>query len=103
MSVSIRKNGFANLLNVLENAAHEIPAQAALETAALAKELAPQDSGHLKSRIHATEDGAVLSEATYSAEVEFGTSNTPAHPFLTPAAHAAASRIADIAKQIIPH
>ncbi|MGB9672230.1 MAG: HK97-gp10 family putative phage morphogenesis protein [Candidatus Norongarragalinales archaeon] len=60
----------------------------AAEVQALAKQLAPVRTGHLRSSIYAkisewvAEIGA---EATYALFVEFGTRSMQAHPYLYPA------------------
>ena len=52
--------------------------------AAKVRELAPVDTGHLRSTVTATDDGVIVS-AMYAAWVEFGTVRIVARPFVRPA------------------
>jgi HK97 gp10 family phage protein len=60
-----------------------------LDIESTAKELAPVDTGLLRSGIHAnitgTYAGSVTSEAKYAVHVEFGTRKMAAQPHLYPA------------------
>jgi HK97 gp10 family phage protein len=67
------------------------------------------ESGHLRDRIYAspatiegrTITARVISPASYSKFLEFGTRNTPAHPFLRPAAHEGREALkADVAASV---
>jgi HK97 gp10 family phage protein len=77
----------ARLDNIVDQGARDV-AEAIVKDA---QERVPVASGDLRDSIHAerTEEGyAVLagdSDTPYGHLVEFGTSNTPAHPFLIPA------------------
>lgn len=67
-------------------------------TARDAQGFAPVLTGYLKSRIRATAAGLmgrVVSEADYGGYVEHGTSDTPAQPYMRPAAELAAPRLAE--------
>lgn len=62
----------------------------------LARQLAPVDTGALRASIRVTPDAPALrvevqaggASAPYAAYVEYGTSRSPAQPYLTPAARA---------------
>lgn len=63
-----------------------------------AREFAPVLTGYLVSKIRATAvglAGRVVSEADYGGYVERGTSDTPAQPYMRPAAEIAAPRLAE--------
>lgn len=77
----------------LDNQLDEVARYTAEAIAAQAKGRVPVDSGNLKRSIHVDRKGeaeyAVVAgddDAFYGHMVEFGTSNTPPHPFLIPAA-----------------
>jgi HK97 gp10 family phage protein len=61
----------------------------ATDIASDASRIAPRDTGFLANniRVESVDDRSarVISEAPYSGHVEFGTSDTPAQPFLRPA------------------
>ena len=62
-----------------------------------AKRLAPVDTGRLRSSIFSQPDGPdvlVGASASYAAFQEFGTRYQHAQPFMTPAIHAVAQRVA---------
>ena len=62
-----------------------------------AKRLAPVDTGRLRSSIYSEPDGPdviVGASAEYAAYVEYGTRYQHAQPFMTPAIHAVAQRVA---------
>lgn len=73
---------------------------AAEEVAAKAKELAPVLTGALRDSIRVEHpldaspqaEAQVVAGVPYSAYVEFGTTDTPMHPFLRPAADAVVGR-----------
>ena len=56
----------------------------AQKIAARASDLAPRDTGFLAENVH-EQDGNVVSEASYSDDIEFGTRYMQAQPFLRPA------------------
>jgi HK97 gp10 family phage protein len=66
-----------------------VVASTLLEIEADAKDLAPVDSGLLRSSIHANFKGAFAGSISvnvdYASYVEFGTSKRRAQPYLTPA------------------
>lgn len=64
-----------------------------------AKRSAPVLTGGFRDSIHVAwdgETGSVISDSDHSAYVEFGTSDTPAHPTITPAFQAGLSHVQDI-------
>lgn len=68
------------------------------ETAADAREFAPVLTGDLRSKIRAMSlglVGRVVSESDHGGYVEHGTSDTPAQPYMRPAAELAGPRLAD--------
>ena len=75
-----------------QDAAAEAVSASAGRCAQLARELAPVDSGELRSGIHVRvrgrHDADVVSSAAHSAMVEFGTSKMPPRPFMMSAARA---------------
>jgi len=67
---------------------HRLLASWAADVKALAKQLAPVRTGHLRSSIYAKIQGWVAeigAEATYALFVEFGTRYMQAQPYLYPA------------------
>ena len=80
-------------LSKLADAADDIVREALLTTAAdivnLSKQLAPVDTGALKESISADPVSStrvlIGSDRDYSPFVEYGTSQSPAQPYLTPA------------------
>jgi HK97 gp10 family phage protein len=70
-------------------AADRVLAEHANEVAQLAKELAPVKTGKLRDSIQVVRDGdlhyKVEATAPYAADVELGTANMEAEPFLFPA------------------
>jgi HK97 gp10 family phage protein len=70
-------------------AMREILSQIAQETAIVAKQLAPVDTGRLRESIAVMQEGdlkfTVVAGAPYAAYVEFGTANQSPQPYLTPA------------------
>jgi HK97 gp10 family phage protein len=67
-------------------------------TARDAQTFAPVRTGYLKAHIRAMSaglTGTVTSEADYGGYVEHGTSDTPAQPYMRPAADLAGPRLAD--------
>lgn len=73
----------------LKSAGAQACVASARQGARLARETAPVDSGRLRASISAREQGggaAVIADAPYAAAVEFGTSRSPAQPFLLPMA-----------------
>jgi HK97 gp10 family phage protein len=65
-----------------------MPLPACQYIAKKARSLAPVDTGYLRDHIHAMKTGKtaiVISDAPYSAFVEFGTRKMAAQPFIRPA------------------
>lgn len=111
-------NLFPELAKKLHDTVSELVRKAAFDVEAMAKDLAPVDTGHLKSSLYVVPgggkggstygqnvegDGALLPEvqaptsdqeaivavgADYGIFVEMGTSHMSAQPYLTPAAEA---------------
>lgn len=92
--VVIKKAGFnfAGLSSRMRSAiAAELNA-AAEQGVSIAQQLAPVDTGFMRDHITQTETATadslrmeITSEAEYSALVEYGTVNSEAQPFMTPA------------------
>lgn len=78
-------NHFARLADQIERAGQEIDRETITEIASDAERRAPRRTGHLASTISAAETGVEVG-ADYAPYVEYGTSDTAAQPFLTPAA-----------------
>lgn len=71
----------------------------AADVKALAEQLAPVKTGHLRGSIYARVQGwaaDVGAEATYASSVEFGTRHRQARPFLFPAVHEHLPRLEQI-------
>lgn len=92
MTATVRVLGVPQLLSRFARAAAlgQVATTAATNTlgedvATDARTLAPVDTGALRDSIHA-EPGKVVVEVPYAAFVEYGTSDTPAQPYLRPAA-----------------
>lgn len=88
VSVKVKSNRLPGLSNRVSTKANDVAKESADFTAALARQLAPVDSGDLKSSISVEKDGdgyVVAPHTPYDIFVEFGTSDSPAQPFLTPA------------------
>lgn len=72
-----------------------------------AKSRVPVDSGDLRDRIHIEQDGddvlvvAGDKQVFYGHLVEFGTSHTPARPFLIPALEAKSGEIVEFASRAL--
>ena len=70
-------------------AMREILSQIASETAIVAKQLCPVDTGRLRESIAVMQEGdlkfTIVAGASYASFVEFGTSNQSPQPYMTPA------------------
>ncbi len=75
-------------------------AQAAQEVAERAQELAPAQSGSLRSSIQA-QGNSVTATAPHAAALELGTQHTRAQPFLRPALLELRERITQLVAQTI--
>lgn len=73
----------------IETATRKAPLEIAEGIAKRAKELAPEDTGFLKSSIYAESisdtEAVVKADAYYSGYVEYGTSKMSAQPYMRPA------------------
>jgi len=84
-----------------EVAAREATDALADEVVGLARAYVPVDTGNLQASIQKGE-GGVYSDVEYAPFVEYGTSDTPAQPFMRPAADSANdSRALSVAKAIM--
>jgi len=75
-------------LKSLEDIGHVAPLAAAQYVAKRARDYAPVDTGYMRDHIHAKKDGdsaVVISEATYTGFVEWGTRFMNPRPFIRPA------------------
>ena len=75
----------------IQKQAHRLLASWAADVKALARQLVPVRTGHLRSSIYAEVRGWVVrigAEATYALFVEFGTRYMQARPYLYPAIQA---------------
>ena len=89
-TVTVRFNKVPQLSGNLRKLAAEAVEGAALQTEAIAKPLAPVDTGFLRSSIQAAKgDNELTWEVAVGAEygifLEHGTVHMPARPFITPA------------------
>ena len=78
-----------NLARQLETACAQALCTTAAQGAALARQMAPVQSGALRASIHVQEHGmqaAVIAGASHAAPVEYGTSRMAARPFMLPMA-----------------
>lgn len=74
---------------------------AAQRGAEIARELAPVDSGELRSSINARRSGGsaqVVSSAAHAALLEYGTSRMAAQPYMLPMAEKMRGEYADLAQ-----
>lgn len=106
MSVVFKSN-LKNIASQIERELSEALKETANDIGDLAQQFAPEDTGDLKAskRVKPNGTGWIISFGEglgYAAFVEYGTSTSPAQPFLTPAAEAidpifhAKARIADL-------
>lgn len=106
--VSLRLEGAAEIEAALKATGHRLTEaikgavlEAAVECDNVAKQLAPVDTGRLRSSIGWKLDGDglaadVSARTEYASHVEFGTTNSPAQPFMTPALENVRSGYKDI-------
>ena len=84
------RNRIPGMAEKLQQQARQLVSEAAFACEALAKSLAPVDTGLLRNSIQAepeTPDSWVVAPHTdYAVNVELGTSRQAAQPYLTPAA-----------------
>jgi HK97 gp10 family phage protein len=91
MTVRVNLSGLRTISEALNEAISRGSGRAAHMIADLAAQLAPEKTGALKRSIH-VEPGAspsewsVVTDVPYAAFVEYGTADSEAQPFLTPAA-----------------
>jgi HK97 gp10 family phage protein len=84
-----------------EVAQHAAQTELAEEVASVARQLSPVDTGTLQASITADAD-RVYTDVAYAPFVEYGTSDTPAQPFMRPAADEAdGTRSEAVAKAIM--
>ena len=105
----VYKNNFAKLAEELREDAERAVEKSAAAIEARAKQLAPVDSGNLRSSIQVTDytigrDGYAKFVGThvhYAPYQEYGTSRgVPPHPFMTPAADEERPKFAEALKEI---
>lgn len=88
--VELTKSEMREFSRKTQRALQEVLDTYAFEIQRMAQQLAPVDTGFLRSNIYVQDDGEwtrlVISGADYSAYVEFGTRTMQAQPFLVPAA-----------------
>lgn len=89
-TVTVRFNKVPQLSGNLRKLAAEAVEGAALQTEAIAKPLAPVDTGFLRNSIQAAKGSSDLTwevgvGAEYGIFIEHGTVHMPARPFVTPA------------------
>ena len=92
MSVKVEGFKFAALKESVRKAIAEELNSGAASVVAIAKELAPVDTGYMRDHIEQTDRAnpnqlraVIESQADYSAFVEYGTVHMDAQPFFTPA------------------
>lgn len=76
---------FAKAALLGEVAAKAAGDELARDVADEARRIVPVDTGRLRDSI-TTDGGRVFTDAPYAIHVEYGTSDTPAEPFMRPAA-----------------
>lgn len=89
VSVKIKQNRLPGISKRVNNLATDTARESAELTATLAKQMVPVDSGDLKESIRVEQDGdgyVAAPHTDYDIFVEYGTSDTPAQPYMTPAA-----------------
>lgn len=90
-SLKITKRGdrFAQMERLAKPEAARIASRAAIATATVARQLVPVKTGFLRDSIFVEQTGEtrfkVGASADYSSFIEYGTANSSAQPFLTPA------------------
>lgn len=88
-TIEVRLNNLPKITAALTPSVAAEIQRAAFQCEALAKSLAPVDTGLLRNSIQAEEEGQlswiVGPHTDYAAHVEFGTHRMPARPYLTPA------------------
>lgn len=95
----------AKLRKISNDASKEVAdrlLEAAFEIESRAKDLAPVDTGRLRASITTTriEGGAkVYTDVVYGPFVEFGTSRTPAQPYMQPAIAAVKLKLSPILRK----
>ena len=92
------KNNFPQLKGAVRGGVVKIVNESATEIAAIARQLAPVDTGFLRDSIavesyNRNELLRVIVDAPYAGFVEYGTSAQAAQPFLRPAVEAVKSRM----------
>lgn len=94
--MALKRNRIPATREAIRRAAAEGVAKAGGYIVDLARQLVPVDTGALKASIRLEPEQPALQmtvkagggTVTYAAHVEYGTSRSPAQPFLTPAARA---------------
>lgn len=108
MSVQLKGFNFAALTaGMRRNIAEELNSAAA-SCVALGQQLAPVDTGFMRDNIKQTDTASsdqlravIISEADYSAFVEYGTVNMDAQPFFTPAYESARRQLNNSLKRVL--
>lgn len=105
MQIDVIYNKLPRLPATLRREAERAIKRNAQECAAVAKSLAPVDTGKLRDSIDAKTDGplawVVGPHTDYAAYVEYGTSKAPSQPFLTPATERQRPRFIGDMEQIV--
>lgn len=105
MQIDVVYNKLPKLPAALRREAERAVERNARECGAVAKSLAPVDTGKLRDSIDARPDGSMAwvvgPHTDYAAYVEYGTSRMAAQPYLTPATERQRSRFIGDMEQIV--
>lgn len=105
MGVVVKTNLLPKLISQLRVEADSAAGELASRVAEDAIRNAPEKTGKLKRSIAVENTGRgkyeVATGVEYAAAVEYGTVDTPAHPYLAPALAAHAGEIDDLMKQAV--
>lgn len=85
---------------LINRASKELEADMAARAAEAARELAPVRTGQLRESIASNDSGEVTSTSPAAEAIEYGTSRTPARPFVTPAVEQVSTEVPGVARQI---
>lgn len=103
VSVKVKQNKLPGISKRVNALATDTARESAELTAMLAKQMVPVDSGDLKESINVTKEGdsySVAPHTDYDIFVEFGTSDTPAQPYMTPASERGGNIFLNNSKEI---
>ena len=98
-------NNYTKARDAIREASLGLLARAAASHVSVSKQLAPVETGFLRDNIHSNpptpKSVEVVSDADYSAPVEFGTENTLPQPFFIPGYELAQRQLREEAAQVV--